>query len=134
MVLICIFLQTSNVENLCASWSYLYVIAGEMSTLEMRLFCLWPPMCALCDCQIGGLPRPRGLLYSPASCALLSFVTCSDPICLIALLFLVLLSHSRSLLPRCDDKDLASLVFSPNNFMHSGFKFKSLVHSYTFLI
>lgn len=28
-------------------WESLYVIVGEMPTLEMRLFCLWPP-CVLC--------------------------------------------------------------------------------------
>lgn len=30
-------------ESSCASWSYLYVIVGEMPTFKMRLFCLWPP-------------------------------------------------------------------------------------------
>lgn len=133
MVLICIFLQTSNVENLCIVVIFVCHCWRNVNFRDETVLPL-APMCALCDCQIGGLPRPRGLLYSPTSCALLSFVTCSLPICLISLLFPVLLSRSRSLLPRCDDKDLASLVFSPNNFMHSGFKYKSLVHSCTFLI
>lgn len=115
-------------------WESLYVIVGRNANVRDETVLPLAPMCALCDCQIGGLPRPRGLLSSPASCALLSFFTCSDPTCLISFLFLVLLSHSRNFLPRYIDKDLASLVFSPNNFMHSGFKFKFLVNSCTFLI
>lgn len=91
------------------------------------------PTCALCECQIAGLPRPRGLLSSPASRTLLSFFTCSDPTYLILLSFLVLLSHSRTFLPRCNVKDVASLVFSPNNLCIQGLNL-SLVPSCTFLI